>query len=403
MITGSSFTYYNSTKILCGINALNHLPFELSQLGVDLPFVLCDERTPPFAIRKMLHAFKGSGITLFVFQQAPLTTNLKELRELATLFLQNGCNAIIALGKDSLVNVARLLALILSDPTMDPIRFAGRNQIKAKLVPMVQIPFELYTGVGPLPQIYSKDWSAFSPFLLPDIAVLDQKIFKSMNSLPRLNCALKTLWICMESVADQLGNAIIDGLALGVITAIMNFLNPHGAAKDDDNADFRLCQNQIVSGNIVAGSAAGILSLLIEELMDNCDGEEGVWGAVLLPHLLEISARRQPQKVGDLLLACKGLDFYAAASDKLKPRLTINSMYELLQQLNRQTKGYIPTNLKRAGVPYKTLDMISQSLRIKRAEIARWDAKNCLELLTHAWRGAPIAITDKEYFNSEKN
>lgn len=398
-----SFAYYNPTKILCGRNALVHLPYELGQLGVDLPFVMVDALIPSAVIKKIISAFKGSGITLALCEDISAEPNEKQLKDLAALYVQNSCNAIVAVGKDAAVNAARILALTLVDPESDPARFAGRDRIRTKLPPLVQVPFGFYSGNGALPLVRTKQWCAVSPLLQPELAVLDSNFYKTTDALQRFSCALITLSLCMESVAGKLGNPITESLAMSAVQSVMQYFTSLFAQKNHQLDDCFLARAQMTSGAVMAGSEPTVLPYLMEELSKTCDHDSGVVAGILLPHALEILGRKYPESVADLLMACQDAELFAVTAETLQARCTINTVYDLMQLLNTMTDGHTPTTLEDAGVPWKSLEPIARSAGIDREEIRDWDAEKALLLLTHAWRGIPVEITPEENFNYKHN
>lgn len=403
MSSGASFEYYNPTKILCGCYALDNLPYELSRLGVDLPFVLIDAWISSAVIKKIVSAFKGSGMSLALFEEVPPEPDEKQLLEMAALFSKNSCNALIVVGEDSVVNTARLLALTLIDPDMDPARFDGRNQIQAKLTPLIQIPCELYGGHGGLPLVQSKKWSATSSFLLPNLAVLDTGLVKAVEPLQGMVSLLPALTISLESVAGRMGNPVVESLAMSTATYIMDYLTGLLTERVDEYEDAFLAHAQITAGIVMAGSDLLVLPMLADALCQTCNKDKGVLSGILMPYMLEIFARNYPEAVGNLLPACGRSDLFALAAQELKARCTINIFHNIMQRLSEISAGLITATLEDAGVPWKSLDRIAQSIKLGYATTKKWDSETVLKLLTHAWRGIPIAISAKECFGCKKN
>ncbi len=402
MVSDALFSYVNPTHILCGGHALNHLPYELTQLNGDLPMILCDTATPPSVLRKLTGAFKGSGLTLTLLENVPPAPDDRELNEITDFYLQNRCNALMIVGNGAVVNTARLLALTLADSTRNPKRFSGRHHIEMLETPLVQIPFDIYTPRAALPLVEGEDWRAVSPHLLPDLAVIDPAVLTQVAPLKGIAAALMSLWICAESVAARLGNPITDSLAGSVIPIVSDYLWALIDHTIDEDWDCLLVQSQLVTGAIAAGSKPALLPRLTDVLVDNWGGEAGIWGGVLIPYTLELIARQEPGSVSKLLVACQEKNICAVTAEELKPRCTINIFYEVMQQLNQLTDGHIPTTLEEGGVPFEALEKISQTDELKEMKTENWNSKTCLKLLTHAWRGTPIAISASECSAFEK-
>ncbi|MCP4718206.1 MAG: iron-containing alcohol dehydrogenase, partial [Desulfobacteraceae bacterium] len=118
MNTGN-FTFLCRTKIGFGMNALEHLPFDLSSMGSQKPLVLLDKDAQLGGSTKPLaRAFKESGMTLGLCPPIDGTRDsdnkLKILKKFYQIYIDKGFDSIIALGTGKVADMAKALNIAVT-------------------------------------------------------------------------------------------------------------------------------------------------------------------------------------------------------------------------------------------------------------------------------------------------
>ncbi|MBU0970601.1 MAG: iron-containing alcohol dehydrogenase [Proteobacteria bacterium] len=386
-----NFTFFCPCKTLFGLNALAHLPFDLSAMGCHKPLVLLDKEAQLAGCTKPLaRAFKESGMTLGICPPTDNDPNTHAgqergmLKELYHLYGDKGFDGIIALGTGNMVNLAKALNMAV---TLGPDCLkAIDTPITRPLNPFVYIPTGMGTGMETCNQAQFDGQTFTSAFLMPDLVLVDPKTLTKSHGLPLVDAALTCLSVCCQAHALTDNPPARAYAATGIGLIMENFmplathlLTP-GSVLDKQSAR-RLLANlahaSAITGILLANCAHLPGVGMGRIVADHCTATPGQAMAILLPSVLDLMGKK---KAGPLLLHLSGPDAFAATPEAQRPALAIQKIQAVLNALYRISLGTLPRTLGDAGLDKAAIPELSRAMAPEQAEV----------VLTCALDGRPL-------------
>src|SRR5690606_27291223 len=99
-MTKSYYEFYCPVKLVSGNAALEHTPFELSNLGASKPLISTGKGVRAAGlVDTALTAFEGGNMKVgAIFDAVPPDSSIEVVQEAAELYRAKGCDSIIAIG-----------------------------------------------------------------------------------------------------------------------------------------------------------------------------------------------------------------------------------------------------------------------------------------------------------------
>ena len=373
MNTGN-FTFLCRTKIGFGMNALEHLPFDLSSMGSQKPLVLLDKDAQLAGSTKPLaRAFKESGMTLGICPPIEGTRDtdnkLKLLKKFYQIYIDKGFDSIIALGTGKVADMAKALniAVTLGPDTLKTAK--KLSQLTRPLSPFAYIPTGMGTGMETnyIARFNGEIFS--SPFLGPDLAVIDPKIL-TQDTETLIDSGLTCLAACCEAHVLS-GNPPARAYAATGIELIMENFMPLVKSTlvpgvTQDKGSVKSCRARLTHASVITGiilaNCNNLLSIQLGKgLANHCTATPGQAMAILLPAVLDLMAK-DSSELGSLALPLSGLDEFSATPLTQRPGLAIQKIHSLLNELYKISLGTIPRTLGDAGLDREAISSLAQTL-----------------------------------------
>jgi alcohol dehydrogenase len=407
MSTGN-FTFLCPSKIGFGLNGLEHLPFDLFSMGSQKPLVLLDKDAHLGGCTKpLIRAFKESGMTLGICPPMDWQKDTdKEIEYLKTAYknyVDKGFDAIIALGTDRVVDLAKALNLAVSlGPDVlktSALETNDMRRITQPLVPFAYIPTGMGTGMETATLARFQGKSFNTPFLAPDLVIIDPQILTPDTSDTLINSSLTCLSVCCEAHVLSGSPPARAYCATGIELIMENFLplathmigcqeTPN--KKSGMNSDkktirrhlARLVHAAVITGIILA-NCKGLLSFQLGKLLaDHCSISPGRAMAIIVPAILDFAAQDRGE-LGNLTLALTGPDKFSAIPAPQRPWAAIGKIQSLVNEIYRISLGTTPRTLADT-----CLDKLSISSLVQ-ANVLDMDPEQAQAILNHALDGLP--------------
>ena len=399
MLNNGNFTFFCRTNIGFGMNALEHLPFDLSSMGSQKPLVLLDKRAFLGGCTKpLIRAFKESKMTLGIcppIEQSSDTDGGKGskreveiLREFYQIYTDKGFDAIIALGTGRVVDMAKALNIAVTlgpNALRVPLKATrGTNhKITKPLGPFVYIPTGMGSGMETHTLARFNNNTFTSHFLAPDLAVIDPDILipnrltdpntlKMDASSPLIDAGLTCLSVCCEAHVLS-GNPLARAYAATGIGLIMeNFLPlvkqllaPTPLTRSDKKAikdhQTRLTHASVITGILLANCTTLIGFQLGKQIAEQAGISPGQAMAILLPAVLDRMADNRSD-LGNLFHPLAGSEEFSRVPPSQRPGLAIQKIQGLLNELYQISLGTLPRTLGDAGLDPAAIETLIQAL-----------------------------------------
>jgi 4-hydroxybutyrate dehydrogenase len=288
-------TFSFPTTTIFEIGARRELRGWLAKLGSARPLIVTDAgltKTNAFAL--LTASLEGVGAA--VFSDVRPNPEEADVEGAWQAYRENGCDAVIAFGGGSALDVGKAVRLRVKRPdrTLAQFEFAADWN---GLAPLIAIPTTAGTGseVGRSAVIIMEQRKRvlFHPALLASLVILDPEFTRELP--PKLTAATgaDALTHGIESFTSPVFHPLCDGIALEAIHLIGRALVR--AVKDGGDLEARgLMQVAAAMGGLAFQKDLGATHSLAHPLSSLCGLHHGLANALCLPFVMDFNARRKP-------------------------------------------------------------------------------------------------------------
>lgn len=307
------FEFYNPVKICAGADALGNLLYEAHTLGMQKPLLLTDETLTKLGVVKKFREITGLTDCV-VFDRVPADSSVHTVNEIAKLFREKGCVGIIALGGGSVLDTAKGVKLLLSQRKDDILGLMGcENLPRGEYVPYIAVPTTAGTGseCTPVAVIRHPERDVkleyISPWMMPDVAVLDARMTRSLP--PRVTAAtgLDALCHAIEAHTCDMKNPMSDAYAMAALDILTKKL-PEVVKNGASDARIDVAVAACMAGAAFGNSMVGAVHAIGHALGGVCHIAHGEAMAILLPYVMEHNRTQLGEIYDDLLAFFPGED-----------------------------------------------------------------------------------------------
>jgi len=345
------------TPTLFGAGSLSELPARLKTFGILRPLIVTDMglvQTDAFRSLARTLGEAAQGKQWFVYPGVHPNPIENDVRESAAEFTRHNCDAIIAIGGGSPLDVGKAARLLVKRPGLDFANFYDERDWSG-LAPFIAIPTTAGTGsevgrssVITLDSTHRKA-VLFDPELLAKLVILDPQLTTGLP--PKLTAATgaDALTHCIESYTCPAFHPMCDGIALEGIRLIAEAL-PRAFR---NGADLDARGKMLVAaamGAVAFQKDLGVVHSLAHPLSTICGLHHGLANALCLVAGMKFCAARKPGLYRRVGIAC-GLDL-VKASDSAADQATIQFITDFLAGLGLNTR------LRDHGVKPEQLDAL---------------------------------------------
>jgi alcohol dehydrogenase len=242
--------------------------------------------------------------------------------------------------------------------------YQGYNVLTEPLLPMVAIPTTAGTGSEVTPFAVIRDDDAgmkvtfASPYLAPDLALLDPLLTRSLPPLLTAATGMDALTHAVEAFVSTDNNPISDSLCLYAVDMISSNLREATNNGSDLDARGQMLLASCMAGIAFANSFLGLTHALAHAVGGLFPIHHGTVNSILLPHGMRFNSVLVPNRYGRIARAmgvnAGGRPEIEVVADGIAAVITL-----------AQDCG-LPTRLRDVGVPAEALPSL--------AEIATTDA-----------------------------
>jgi 4-hydroxybutyrate dehydrogenase len=355
-------TFSFPTTTLFGAGALGELIGRSQRLGIKRPLVVTDSGLiNTDAFKKLVGILGDSARDKHWFLYSGVHPNPVEedVRQAAAQFNEHQCDALIAIGGGSPLDVGKAARLLVKRPGLDFARFYEETDWTG-LAPFIAIPTTAGTGsevgrssVITLAATHRKA-VLFHPELMAKFVILDPEL--TVGLPPKLTAATgaDALTHCIESFTCPAFHPMCDGIALeGVRLIIRSLPRAYNNGKDVDARGKMLVAAAM--GAVAFQKDLGVVHSLAHPLSTICGLHHGLANALCLVAGVRFCAARKPGLYRRIGIAC-GLDLMKSAHEDADNQ-TISFIADFLTSLGLNTR------LREHGVKREQLDaLVAQAI-----------------------------------------
>ena len=407
MILPDYYEFCCRVKLVAGHDALENIPSLLADMGAKKPLIITDKGvTAAGLVDIVVNALKGGVAIGGIADNVPPDSDLKVVNQLAGLYRDNSCDAIIAIGGGSVMDTAKGVNIVVSENATDLMAFSGAGALKRHLKPLVAVPTTAGTGSEVTLVAVIKDHEKHlkmlftSYFLLPSVSILDSRMTMTMPPFITAMTGMDALSHAVEGYYCLQKNPLSDAHSLAAISMIHKYLP--AVTKNPSDKDGRLAMSvaACLAGISFSNSMVGMVHNLGHATGAVCGVPHGICMAILLPYGLEYNMHKREVEIAQLLLPIAGEEVYLKTPKAERADKVVSLIRQLNADLNSITGGrharFFSEVKDRDGkpmVPRDVLPQIAHAALLDGATIYNpedADSEDNLMVLEAAWEGKPL-------------
>lgn len=389
------YDFFCPVKLLAGEQALEQLASELASLGARRPLLLTDKGVNATGLATLLANVLAEGElpVAAIWDEIPADSSTAVVERIAKRYRELDCDSLVALGGGSVIDTAKAVNILTSMGGDHLLDYSGAGCLTRPLKPLAVVPTTAGTGSEVTLVAVIKDEASgrkvpfTSPFLLPQLAVLDPRLTQGLPLNITAATAMDAMTHAIEAFIGTAKNPVSDALALMAVEKISSALPQ--IIHDPQNKQLRL---QLAEGSTLAGMAfsnsmVGLVHALGHSLGARCHLPHGLCMNLFLPTVLDYNRPEVDSELARLLLPLVGAERFAATPAHQRAEATITAIRTLRDSLWQAVK--LPRTMSEAGVSDRSLLTEIRDLAVNDGALLfnRKDAdrEQLLTLLERAW------------------
>ncbi|MCF5839115.1 iron-containing alcohol dehydrogenase [Aeromonas veronii] len=389
------YDFFCPVKLLAGEQALEQLASELASLGAHRPLLLTDKGVNATGLATLLANVLAEGElpVAAIWDEIPADSSTAVVERIAKRYRELDCDSLVALGGGSVIDTAKAVNILTSMGGDHLLDYSGAGCLTRPLKPLAVVPTTAGTGSEVTLVAVIKDEASgrkvpfTSPFLLPQLAVLDPRLTQGLPLNITAATAMDAMTHAIEAFIGTAKNPVSDALALMAVEKIASALPQ--IIHDPQNKLLRL---QLAEGSTLAGMAfsnsmVGLVHALGHSLGARCHLPHGLCMNLFLPTVLDYNRPEVDSELARLLLPLVGAERFAATPAHQRAEATITAIRTLRDTLWQAVK--LPRTMSEAGVSDRSLLTEIRDLAVNDGALLfnRKDAdrEQLLTLLERAW------------------
>lgn len=389
------YDFFCPVKLLAGEQALEQLASEMASLGARRPLLLTDKGVNATGLATLLANVLAEGElpVAAIWDEIPADSSTAVVELIAKRYRELDCDSLVALGGGSVIDTAKAVNILTSMGGDHLLNYSGAGCLTRPLKPLAVVPTTAGTGSEVTLVAVIKDEASgrkvpfTSPFLLPQLAVLDPRLTQGLPLNITAATAMDAMTHAIEAFIGTAKNPVSDALALMAVEKIASALPQ--IIHDPQNKQLRL---QLAEGSTLAGMAfsnsmVGLVHALGHSLGARCHLPHGLCMNLFLPTVLDYNRPEVDSELARLLLPLVGAERFAATPAHQRAEATITAIRTLRDTLWQAVK--LPRTMSEAGVSDRSLLTEIRDLAVNDGALLfnRKDAdrEQLLTLLERAW------------------
>ncbi|MBR1810858.1 MAG: iron-containing alcohol dehydrogenase [Clostridia bacterium] len=298
---------WNFPEIVKGAGSVKKIPKILQKKGINNVMIVTDKGLTGLGLLNGLYAsLEDAGIAYSVFdgvQPNPTTYNVEEARE---LYIENGCQGVIAFGGGSPMDCAKIMAARLVKPHQSVQQMAGLLKIRKKLPTFIAVPTTAGTGSETTLAAVISDPDTHTKFpindtsLLPDYAVLDPELTIGLPPHITSTTGMDALTHAVEAYIGKSNTKDTAEKALEATKLIFRYLEKAYANGKDLMAREKMLVASHYAGIAFTRAYVGYVHAIAHALGGLYGIPHGLANAVILPHVLDYYGETAYDRLADL-------------------------------------------------------------------------------------------------------
>lgn len=344
-------------NLIMGTGSIEKIGEETKKLGGKHVLVVTDAIILQTGLlNHVTEPLSKEGITYDVLDSITPEPPFELLEEIIADIQDKNYDVLIGIGGGSVLDATKMLAVMLKNEG-DIRSMVGTNLVPNKGLPFILSPTTSGTGSEVTFNAIFTDnkdkvkKGIVSPYLLPDVAIVDPKMTMTMPAGVTAATGMDALVHAVESYTSLNSDELNDGIALHAIKLISRSLRKAVYNGGDLKAREDMSIGSLLAGISLANAKVGAVHALAYPLGGKFKVPHGISNSLLLPYVMRYNVVADLEKFKEVAVAMgenvEGLSLREAA-DKAVEALTRLSI-----------DIGIPTSIREVGVTADDLEMLA--------------------------------------------
>jgi alcohol dehydrogenase len=301
-----TFSFTGAKKIIFGNGSLLTLASHIKEHHAQNPLVVIDKNLAKTDLmEKVANVLIPAGIKFTVYDKVEAEPPIELADEGAKIAVKNKCDIVIGIGGGSAMDVAKAIAVLAINKGAAS-DYLGLNKVPKPGLPKIMIPTTAGTGSEVtftavfLRKNLKKKEGMNSPYLYPELALLDPELTLSLPPVPTAHTGLDALCHAIESYTSVNSSPVSEMFSLEAIALIAE--NLRACVHDGKNI---VARERMLLGSLYAGiglANAGVTA--VHSLSYPLGGKYGVGhglaNTMLLPAVMAFNLPAALEKFTDV-------------------------------------------------------------------------------------------------------
>ena len=297
------FIFNCKPEVIYGENSISSLPEEIKKRGKKALVVVDNFFSGTSHFEEIKKLLLENGISFVVFDKIKGEPATELGDECAGVGKENGCDVVIGIGGGSTIDTAKAAAVLITNA--GSVRdYQGLNKVPVQGLPKIMIPTTAGTGSEVtftavfIRKDEKKKGGINSPYLYPEVAILDPKLTVTLPPDVTASTGLDALCHALESYTSKKANSLSSIISVEAINLIWE--NLPAVYTDGGNIKAR---GNMLYGSFLAGvglANAGVTAVhsISYPLGGTYGIAHGIGNGLLLPYVLEFNLPEIQEKLG---------------------------------------------------------------------------------------------------------
>jgi alcohol dehydrogenase len=301
-----TFAFTGAKKIIFGNGSILTLASHIKEHHAQNPLIVIDKNLAKTdLLEKVANVLVPAGIKFTVYDKVEAEPPIELADEGAKIAVKNKCDIIIGIGGGSAMDVAKAIAVIVTNKGAAA-DYLGLNKVPKQGLPKIMIPTTAGTGSEVtftavfMRKNLKKKEGMNSPYLYPELALLDPELTLSLPPVPTAHTGLDALCHAIESYTSVNSSPMSEMFSLEAIALIAE--NLRTCVHDGKNI---VARERMLLGSLYAGiglANAGVTA--VHSLSYPLGGKYGVGhglaNTMLLPAVMAFNLPATLEKFTDI-------------------------------------------------------------------------------------------------------
>jgi len=289
------FSFTGAGKIVFGTGAFEQLAEQIKTLGGSKPLVVLDRNLSAAGLKKRVAGyFKKAGMDIVIFDKVEGEPPLELADEGAKAAAAGKCDIVVGIGGGSTMDVAKAVAVITANKGKAK-DYLGLGNVPGPGLPTIMVPTTAGTGSEVtftsvfIRKDLNKKEGMNSPYLYPDIALLDPELTLSIPSHVTATTGVDALCHAIESYTSITASPMSEMVSLEAIALISSNLRTcvHNGA--DLEARGQMLLGSLYAGMGLANAGVTAVHSLSYPLGGMYGIPHGLANTILLPAVMNFN------------------------------------------------------------------------------------------------------------------